>query len=360
MHCMFRSLSARRPDFVMVGMMTSLAVGVMACGGDSTEPNGTAEPIPDRVYAIVLSNATNSCGAQNPGRFQGFVEPKRTNSGYSVLGVNAGSTPAVVAGDRLTLSTASAVNNATVKLTADWTFAAERHTFQGKTVYDVTQAGGKACTFTFATTGTHDLSKDAPPQATSASPLAAPDLEVAAGRGATGASGAPPVAVNSLRSDPVSGVPLPAHDYYATCYPYGNQYVIVATPTSFGAWPNAGIWLMNLGGSTTVNDGEYLLFGLTAAWNPANAPSTWAYSGAFLNQNSSWMRGFNDILTFTSQEWLNGGWQQIPPERALQVSAVVPGRGTYWVGGSFYWGPIASMSFAGYYHHQWKYRVTCG
>jgi hypothetical protein len=185
------------------------------------------------------------------------------------------------------------------------------------------------------------------------------------------AASLPSTGVARQSGDPgAGGVALPDHDYLVTCYRYTNgQYAIVGGPAKFGSWPGANQTLITMAGwsptggfgtgTARANDGQMLFFGLTAAWRPANAPNTWALSGSYHNHNYSWMRGFNNIISFETQEWANGGWQRIPADRAFQVSAIVPGPGTYLAGGTFYWGPVASLGFKGYSHTEYKWQITC-
>jgi hypothetical protein len=341
---------------ILIG--SALSIGLAGCGADggSTHPDPVdptpdpAEAIPEQTYALDLSNSSNTCGKPDPGTFRFYVAT--LNAGKSVAGIISRPAPATVSGDRLTLSATAPAGDVTVTVAVDWVFAPARHTFQGTTtLHAVSTSTGASCTFTYASTGTHDLSIDAPPTTTEdptppASTLLAPRLRLALMQ------------------------VVPAHTTHITCFQEASapEAEVYFTLVSFERQPGSMTWVGEAGGaglnggySTTDNGAGWLMMGGFVAWHDGQQ---WQYSGAFNNANGSWIlspRG--DWFDTSVEEWLNGQWAPIGSFKrrvaAGQAIAFAPRGVEIWAHTQYVWGPVAGHAQASVNDEYWTRLPTC-
>jgi hypothetical protein len=263
---------------------SALMVVLMGCsGGGGTEPPVTI-PIPEQQYAVNLSNSTNTCGSQNTGTFRFYVTT--LDGGKSVAGVIDQPAPATLNGDRLTLSATAQVENIPVTIDLDWVFAPERHTFQGTTTLHAASAG-HSCSFTYATTGTHDISFDAPPTTDPTSPDATMSNGLQLG----------------LAMD------FPFHRSSISCLSGGQGYwAVIFHVVNMDHSPGNKTFLISVGGaggSTTPTGSQGLMMGGNLAWWDGNQ---YVYAGAAYAQSASWIYTPDEFNGTSTWKWLDGKW----------------------------------------------------
>jgi hypothetical protein len=157
---MRRKLNIALTRFLVVALFAGLFL-LSGCGGQSSSnppsnPPTTPEAIPKQLYQVDLSNATNDCGASDPGILTLTVLPSMITATSYTLNLGAATPgPAAVAGDKMTFSIPIPVSGGTVTFKGDWTFTAARHTFSGTTDAVVNTTANPACTFIFASSGQH-------------------------------------------------------------------------------------------------------------------------------------------------------------------------------------------------------------
>jgi hypothetical protein len=152
---------------IFSGTILASQVLLTACS-DSTgpppppPPPPPVEPIPAYFYEVRITHAGNTCGAADPGAFEFLVLPEHTGNSYTMYGITENQEPVTVRGDTLTFSVPVQIEAGSVTIKARWIFAPERHGFSGTTEFQVTLTGRQPCSFSFATTGTHDISLHSP------------------------------------------------------------------------------------------------------------------------------------------------------------------------------------------------------
>jgi hypothetical protein len=129
-------------------------------------PPSSHQPIPAYFYEVHITHTSNTCGAADPGSFEFLVLPERTGDSYTLYGITENQEPVTVKADTMTFSVTGEIEDGSMTVGGRWIFEAERHGFGGTTEFQVNLSGRQPCTFTFATTGTHDLSLDSPDEGT--------------------------------------------------------------------------------------------------------------------------------------------------------------------------------------------------
>jgi hypothetical protein len=137
------------------GVLGSTIALLTACGGP-TEPDSVLD-IPANLYSAILVSPTSDCGPGAPPRFDLLVLPQHVGSSYTVIGLTPNPAPSTVVRDTLTFSVVVPRPAGSITVSADWTFAQERHTFTGTTSFLVALDSVGSCTFVYATTGTNDV-----------------------------------------------------------------------------------------------------------------------------------------------------------------------------------------------------------
>jgi hypothetical protein len=144
----------------ILGLSLALLLGCSGGGGGPLEPLPD-NPIPEQLYQVNLTNPTNDCGASNLDPFKFLALP--VNGGTSIVGILESPVASNVTGNRLSFSVPVPVAADTVvTVTGDWTFAEDRHTFDGTVKFAVAFGGTVVCTFTFVSSGLHAVTPSLP------------------------------------------------------------------------------------------------------------------------------------------------------------------------------------------------------
>jgi hypothetical protein len=147
----------------------------------------------------------------------------------------------------------------------------------------------------------------------------------------------------------------------ASCYGpfYDGSYAIGAGPTDFRVMDQANTLSIQTAGINTqggtvygsngvVPTGQWLYFRGWAGW--------YDRTGVWHTQAGSWLRSFNGFYAAVDR-FENGRWVRMEPGglslttglsngHIINSQVPLPGRGTYYYYGQYYWGPILSTTNA--------------